>query len=61
MSSSLSWLTPHTFDLAIIALIGLGLGLAVARIRNDFMRGPRWPEPTSQADRPASEPQTTEE
>lgn len=54
MSSSLSWLTPHTFDLVIIALIGLGLGLAVARIRNDFRRGPRWPEPTS-------EPNTTEE
>ena len=51
----MSFLTPHVFDVLVIAIIIVGLILAAARIRADFKRGPRWSDepvqlPTEQTD-----------
>ncbi len=47
----MSFLTPHVFDVLVIAIIVIGLILAAIRLRADFKSGPRWPE------EPASPPQ----
>lgn len=42
----MSSLTPQFFDGLVIAVIVVGLLFAARRIRNDFRKGPRWPEDT---------------
>lgn len=56
---NLDFLTPQLFDALVIAVIVVGVILAVLRIRSDFRRGPRWPEddagtaiPTANGEKP---------
>ncbi len=42
--ASMSFLTPQVFDILVFIVIVVGLVAAAIRIRNDFRRGPRWPE-----------------
>lgn len=50
----MSFLTPQVFDVLVFIVIIVGLVAAAIRIRNDFRRGPRWPERTT-----PPEPETT--
>ncbi len=40
----MEFLTPQFFDMLVIAVIISGVLLAVARIRSDFRKPPRFPE-----------------
>ena len=40
----LNFLTPGFFDILVIGVAIVGLIIAAMRIRNDFQRGPRWPD-----------------
>jgi uncharacterized membrane protein YagU involved in acid resistance len=51
----MSFLTPQVFDVLVFIVIIVGLVAAAIRIRNDFHRGPRWPEHTA----PPAESETT--
>jgi len=53
----MSFLTPHVFDVLVIAIIIVGLILAAMRIRADFKSGRRWldePVQTPHADQSES-------
>jgi hypothetical protein len=38
------FLTPRFFDVLVLTCVVVGLFFAARRIRQDFKRGPRWPE-----------------
>ncbi len=39
-----NFLTPEFFSALVLIIAVIGLVLAAIRIRNDFRRGPRWPD-----------------
>ena len=40
----LNFLTPEFFSALVLIVAVIGLVIAAIRIRNDFRRGPRWPD-----------------
>ncbi len=50
-----NFLTPEFFSALVLIIAVIGLVLAAIRIRNDFRRGPRWPDnPPTNSTEPVS-------
>jgi hypothetical protein len=41
---SLSFLTPHFFDILVIGAAAVGMVLMLRRLIHDFRQGPLWPD-----------------